>query len=71
MRVKVLRPIEMQSLEHPTPAELGHAVRNAIGDQLVEWRATGEADVFGSKGRPVDKGRIRGAAPGADATASA
>ncbi len=71
VRVKVLRPIEMAALESPTPAELGHAVRNAIGDQLMKWRGSGEADVFGSKGRPVDKGRIRGAVPGTDATASA
>jgi len=72
VRVKVLPPIHMTDLEEPSASHLGHAVRNAIGDQLVEWRGCRAEEVFGSKGRPAEKGRLRGlAVPGADATASA
>lgn len=68
VRVKVLDPIRMEDLDQPSSLELSHAVRNAIGDQLVAWRDGRVEDVFGSKGRS-DKGRRRGEAaplPGAN-----
>lgn len=71
VRVKVLRPIALQTLEQPSASELSHAVRNVIGDQLVRWRGCPEEQVFGSKGRPSDKGKQRRSLPGAEAPASA
>jgi 1-acyl-sn-glycerol-3-phosphate acyltransferase len=71
VRVKVLTPVRMDALQDPCSAELSHAVRNAIGDQLVAWRGCAEEEVFGSKGRPNDRGLSRTLLPGADATASA
>jgi len=59
VRVRVLEPIALSELEHPNASELSHAVRNAIGDQLQAWRGADAPDVFGPRGRPSDKGRLR------------
>ena len=59
VRVKVLEPVALEDLENPSPVELSHCVRNAIGDQLVRWRGCAPEDVFGSKGRPSEKGLLR------------
>ena len=71
VRVRVLEPIALSDLASPSPSELSHAVRNAIGDQLVAWRDGDEQGVFGTKGRPSTKGLRRALPADADAIATA
>lgn len=71
VRVRVLEPVALGDLANPSASELSHAVRNAIGDQLVAWRGSDETEVFGSRGRPSDKGRLRALPEGAGEIATA